>query len=69
VVYGLTKNIDTYRPARIASHEHADILRDVARSTTWRERLSYVVRGPGWAYDQHKFLRAARSAAPDTGKE
>jgi sterol desaturase/sphingolipid hydroxylase (fatty acid hydroxylase superfamily) len=54
VVYGLTKNVDSYNPARIATHEHADILRDVARSTTWRDRLSFVVRGPGWAYDRHK---------------
>jgi len=54
VVYGLTKNIDTFSPARIAIHEHRDILRDVAQSTSWRERLSYVVRGPGWAYARHK---------------
>jgi len=54
VVYGLTKNIDTFDPGRIATHEHADMLRDVAGSTTWRERLSYVVRGPGWAYDRHQ---------------
>jgi sterol desaturase/sphingolipid hydroxylase (fatty acid hydroxylase superfamily) len=54
VVYGLTKNIETFDPVRIATHEHRDILRDVARSTSWRERLSYVVRGPGWAYEQHK---------------
>jgi sterol desaturase/sphingolipid hydroxylase (fatty acid hydroxylase superfamily) len=53
VVYGLTKNIETFDPARIATHEHRDILRDVAHSTSWRERLSYVVRGPGWAYEQH----------------
>jgi sterol desaturase/sphingolipid hydroxylase (fatty acid hydroxylase superfamily) len=53
VVYGLTKNIETFDLARIATHEHADMLRDVARSTTWRERLSYVLRGPGWAYRQH----------------
>jgi len=59
VVYGLTKNIETFDPARIATHEHTDILRDVARSTTWRERLSYVMRGPGWAYEQHR-ARAER---------
>jgi len=53
VVYGLTKNIETFDPARIATHEHADMLRDVAQSSTWRERLSYVVRGPGWAYRRH----------------
>jgi sterol desaturase/sphingolipid hydroxylase (fatty acid hydroxylase superfamily) len=58
VVYGLTKNIKTFNLARVATHEHAEMLDDVARSTTWRERLSYVLRGPGWAYRQQA-LRAA----------
>jgi sterol desaturase/sphingolipid hydroxylase (fatty acid hydroxylase superfamily) len=49
VVYGLTKNIDTFNPGRIAAHEYMAMLRDVARATSWGERLSYVVRGPGWA--------------------
>ena len=53
VVYGLTKNIETYDPVRIAGHEYADILRDVAHSTTWRDRLGFVLRGPGWAYARH----------------
>ncbi len=53
VVYGLTKNINTYNPLRIASHEHRDIIRDVAHSTNWRDRLSFVLRGPGWAYRRH----------------
>jgi sterol desaturase/sphingolipid hydroxylase (fatty acid hydroxylase superfamily) len=48
-VYGLTKNIDTFNLGRIMTHEYADMLRDVARSTGWTERLSYVLRGPGWA--------------------
>jgi len=53
VTYGLTKNVDTFNPARIATHEHVDILRDVARSETWSDRLGFVFRGPGWAYDRH----------------
>ena len=53
VVYGLTKNIETYDPVRIATHEYRDILRDVAHSTTWHDRLSFVLRGPGWAYQRH----------------
>ncbi|MCU1455229.1 MAG: hypothetical protein JWN46_3375 [Acidimicrobiales bacterium] len=53
VVYGLTKNIDSYNPARIATHEHADMLRDVRGATSWRDRLGFVVRGPGWAYARH----------------
>jgi sterol desaturase/sphingolipid hydroxylase (fatty acid hydroxylase superfamily) len=59
VVYGLTKNIETYNPVRIAGHEYADILRDIAHSTTWHDRLSFVLRGPGWAYARH----AERAAA------
>lgn len=53
VVYGLTKNINTFNPLRIASHEYADILRDVARSENWSDRLGFAFRGPGWAYDRH----------------
>jgi sterol desaturase/sphingolipid hydroxylase (fatty acid hydroxylase superfamily) len=53
VRYGLTKNIKTYNPVKIATHEHIDILKDVASSTSWTERLSFAFRGPGWAYDRH----------------
>jgi sterol desaturase/sphingolipid hydroxylase (fatty acid hydroxylase superfamily) len=52
VVYGLTKNLDTFNPTRVAGHEHFEMLRDVSRSESWRERLSFVFRGPGWAYRQ-----------------
>jgi hypothetical protein len=36
------------------------MLRDVAASNTWRDRLSFVVRGPGWAGRR----RAEKSANP-----
>ncbi len=57
VVYGLTTNIDTFNPARIASHEYVDMARDIASSTGWVERLSYVLRGPGWAM-RHRAIDA-----------
>lgn len=47
--YGLTKNINTFNPLRIAAHEHWEIIKDVARSDNWRDRLSHVLRGPGWS--------------------
>jgi sterol desaturase/sphingolipid hydroxylase (fatty acid hydroxylase superfamily) len=53
VVYGLTKNIDTFNPLRIATHEYADIVDDVAGATTWSDRVGYIVRSPGWAYQHH----------------
>ena len=48
VVYGLTKNIHTFDPLRIATHEHRSMLRDVAACTNWRDRLSVLFRSPGW---------------------
>jgi hypothetical protein len=48
VVYGLTKNINTYNPGRIASHEHRDMLRGVANADNWSDRLQHLVRGPAW---------------------
>jgi len=59
VVYGLTTNIDTFDPSRIASHEYADMAADIASSKTWTERLSYVLRGPGWAIERRKVRNAA----------
>ncbi len=63
VVYGLTKNINTFNPARIATHEYVAMLRDVASSHSWRERLSYVLRGPGWA-NAHRAEVAAAEDGP-----
>ncbi len=53
VVYGLTKNIKSFGPARIIGHEYKDMINDVYRSDKWADRLSYVFRGPGWAYVKH----------------
>jgi len=49
VICGLTKNIHTFNPLRIAGHEYAEMFRDIARSQNWRDRLGFVLRGPGWA--------------------
>ena len=46
--YGLTKNINTFSPWKVATHEFRAIFRDVSRATSWRERLGYVVGPPGW---------------------
>lgn len=62
VVYGLTKNIDSFNLFTVNFHEYRDILSDVARSETWRDRLSFAFRGPGWAYDRHRRESAASEA-------
>jgi len=63
VVYGLTKNLDSFRWPTVMFHEHAEMLRDVSRATSWRERLNFVFRGPGWAYQRHR-EREAMAAIP-----
>jgi sterol desaturase/sphingolipid hydroxylase (fatty acid hydroxylase superfamily) len=48
VKYGLTTNIHTYNPVRIAYHEFVDIGRDVVRARGWRAKARHVLGRPGW---------------------
>ena len=48
VKYGLTKNIHTHNPLRIAYHEMADIARDVRHASGVRNKLHHVFGRPGW---------------------
>lgn len=47
-IYGLTKNIGTYNPLRIAFHEWVDIARDLRDSVGWNERWQAIFGRPGW---------------------
>jgi sterol desaturase/sphingolipid hydroxylase (fatty acid hydroxylase superfamily) len=49
VRYGLTTDIETVNPVRIAFHEWAALLRDLRRARSWREAIRYAVRPPGWS--------------------
>jgi sterol desaturase/sphingolipid hydroxylase (fatty acid hydroxylase superfamily) len=46
--FGLTKNIRTYSPIRIAFHEWSDMVRDAWRAPDWRSKFLYVFGNPGW---------------------
>jgi len=50
-VYGLTKNIDSHNPVKIAFHEWSDMVRDVARAGSLRNALGYLFGPPGWSHD------------------
>ena len=66
VTYGLTTNIRTFRPFRIAWHEWAAMTRDVWRAATFREKLGKALAPPGWSLDKSTLtadeMRAARAA-------
>ncbi|MBX3251740.1 MAG: sterol desaturase family protein [Myxococcales bacterium] len=49
--YGLTKNLDTFNPFRIAFHEWAAIGRDLRAARSLREALGVVFGPPGWRAD------------------
>jgi sterol desaturase/sphingolipid hydroxylase (fatty acid hydroxylase superfamily) len=48
VRYGLTKNIETFHPVRVAFHEYIALWHDVRTAPTWRERAGHLWHGPGW---------------------
>jgi len=51
VVYGLTKDIQTFNPLRIAFHEIAAIGRDIRKAPTLGAKLGYTFAPPGWSHD------------------
>jgi sterol desaturase/sphingolipid hydroxylase (fatty acid hydroxylase superfamily) len=51
LIYGLTRNINTCNPVRIAFHEWIEIARDLRSARAWNERWHYVFGRPGWKYE------------------
>ncbi len=49
--FGLTKNIHTYNPARIALQEWGDLWRDARRAPGWSAKLGYIFGRPGWRHN------------------
>jgi hypothetical protein len=49
--YGLTKNIHTFNPVRIAFHEWRAMLEDAWNAKTLRGRVGYLAMPPGWTED------------------
>ncbi|WP_291911158.1 sterol desaturase family protein [Chitinophaga sp. CB10] len=66
--YGLTSNIHTYNPLRIATHEWVAIWQDLRRSTSVREALHYLFDAPGWSADgSRKTTKQLRQKSNQTG--
>jgi len=51
VRYGITHDLTTFNPLRIAVHELQAILRDVRRPGSLGSRLGYLLAPPGWSPD------------------
>jgi sterol desaturase/sphingolipid hydroxylase (fatty acid hydroxylase superfamily) len=67
-IYGITKNIQTHNPIRVAFHEWIAVLRDARRARGLRDKLRYLFAPPGWSPDGSTLtagqLRAAVTADP-----
>jgi sterol desaturase/sphingolipid hydroxylase (fatty acid hydroxylase superfamily) len=48
VQYGLTTDIETYNPVRVAFHEYIDLWRDIRHAKAWRTKVGLAFHGPGW---------------------
>lgn len=49
--YGLTKNVGSHNPVRIAFHEWGEIARDLRHARSVRNALGYLFGPPGWSHD------------------
>src|SRR5215469_6841857 len=49
--FGLTHNINTYNPVRIAFHEWIQMFVDAWSAPGWTNKLRYVFGNPGWRHD------------------
>lgn len=51
VEFGITTNINSYNPLHIATHEFANLAKDIQRAPTWKDKLGYLFLPPGWSHD------------------
>jgi sterol desaturase/sphingolipid hydroxylase (fatty acid hydroxylase superfamily) len=49
--YGLTKNVNTFNPIKIAFHEWVNLFRDVRKSKSFADVIKYLTKPPGWSPD------------------
>ncbi|MCY7349667.1 MAG: sterol desaturase family protein [Cytophagaceae bacterium] len=63
-IYGLTKNLDTHNPVKVAFYEWAGIARDVRRAGSLKHAFFYLFGPPGWSHDgSRKTTRQLREEA------
>jgi sterol desaturase/sphingolipid hydroxylase (fatty acid hydroxylase superfamily) len=65
-VYGLTKNVNTHNPLRIAFHEWVEIWEDVRNSPTLHEKFATVFGRPGRKYEIGPDRDRAGGFSPET---
>lgn len=54
VTYGLTNNMRTYNPITMVFHEWANIINDLRRNVSLKDKLMYMFGPPGWSHDRSR---------------
>ena len=54
VKYGLTENIKTYHPLKMVFHEWTQMVLDLKKPSSFKDKLYYVFGPPGWSHDGSK---------------
>lgn len=51
VKYGLTTNIKTYNPITMVFHEWKNIISDLRKPSSFKDKIMYILGPPGWSHD------------------
>jgi hypothetical protein len=49
--YGLTKNVNTFNPLKVAFHEWINLGKDLGKSKNVKDVWNYIFNSPGWSSD------------------
>ena len=49
--YGITVNINSFNPLKIASHEYISLWQDMRSSKKLSDKIKYLINPPGWSHD------------------
>ena len=49
--YGITVNINSFSPLKIASHEYISLWQDIRRAKKFSDKIKYLINPPGWSHD------------------
>ena len=51
IKYGLTTNIKTHHPITMVFHEWKNIINDLRKPSSFKDKLMYIFGPPGWSHD------------------
>jgi sterol desaturase/sphingolipid hydroxylase (fatty acid hydroxylase superfamily) len=49
--YGLTRNVNTYNPVKVAFFEWINMIKDLRKSNSLGTAIKYIINPPGWSHD------------------